>query len=158
MFSRARPKHDAKTTEALARAGIRPSATWREKVASAFSAALDTLRDRDELLATARQAGLDQFHGIDRAVKRDIGNLPVEQDPYIAARLANGGASAVMRAILLHGQARWTANGQHLEKIPGTKGLPCLCPCLECRPLRWHCQPRPLAPRWARTFMTGSAG
>ncbi len=47
----------------------------------------------------------------------------MDQDPYIAARLANGGASSVMRGLLLHGQARWAANGQHLEKIDGTTGL-----------------------------------
>jgi hypothetical protein len=28
-----------------------------------------------------------------------------------------------MRALMLHGQARWAANGQHLEKVDGTKGL-----------------------------------
>lgn len=52
-----------------------------------------------------------------------IGALPVDQDPYIAARLANGGTSSVMRGLLLHGQAQWAMNMQHLEKIPGTKGL-----------------------------------
>lgn len=70
-----------------------------------------------------QQGFVDQFTGISQVVKRELGGLPVEQDPYVAARLANGGTSSVMRGLLLHGQARWAANKQHLEKIPGTKGL-----------------------------------
>lgn len=70
-----------------------------------------------------QQGALDQFTGINLAVRREIGALPTDQDPYVAARLANGGTSSVMRGLMLHGQARWAANGQHLEKIPGTEGL-----------------------------------
>lgn len=70
-----------------------------------------------------QQGALDQFTGINQAIKREIGALPTDQDPYVAARLANGGTSSVMRGLMLHGQAKWAANGQHLEKIPGTDGL-----------------------------------
>ncbi len=70
-----------------------------------------------------QQGALDQFTGIRQAVTREIGALPTDQDPYVAVRLANGGASSVMRGLLMHGQAKWAANGQHLEKIEGTEGL-----------------------------------
>ena len=109
--------------EALRRAGIGGPSTMATKVKRYFAAAMDMLSRRGELAAAFQQGALDQFTGIKRAVTTEIGNLPAEQDPYIAARLANGGASSVMRAILLHGQAKWNANGQHLEKIDGTKGL-----------------------------------
>lgn len=109
--------------EALARAGIGPGPSIKTRIANAWGRAVDLLRDRAELTAEFRQGALDQFHGIKRAIERDVGALGIDQDPYIAARLANGGTSSVMRAILLHGQAQWAANGQHLEKIPGTKGL-----------------------------------
>lgn len=109
--------------EALERAGIRGKRTVREAVRSGFDRATQLLLDRGELWSVFRQGNLDQFHGIDRAVKAELGGLPTDQDPYVAARLANGGTSGVMRAILLHGQAKWAANGQHLEKVPGTKGL-----------------------------------
>ena len=70
-----------------------------------------------------QQGALDQFTGLNLAIRREIGALPTDQDPYVAARLANGGASSVMRGLMLHGQAKWAANGQHLEKIDGTEGL-----------------------------------
>ncbi len=69
-----------------------------------------------------RQGALDQFHGIALAEARTVGALPVEQSAYVTARLATG-ASSVMRGLLMHGQAKWASNGQHLEKIDGTKGL-----------------------------------
>jgi hypothetical protein len=65
---------------------------------------------------------LDQFHGIKRAEQRSLGNLPTEQSAYVTARLANG-VGSVMRAVLMHGAPKWSANRQHLEKIPDTKGL-----------------------------------
>ncbi|HNT39562.1 MAG TPA: hypothetical protein PKO45_10635 [Rubrivivax sp.] len=95
----------------------------REKVRAYYGAALQMVRDCNHLTNSARQGMLDQFHGIRQAVRRELGNLPVEQDPYIAARLANGGTSSVMRALMLHGQATWTKDHQHLENVPGTKGL-----------------------------------
>jgi hypothetical protein len=109
--------------EALARAGIGAGPTIKTRIAKAWSRAVDLLRDRAELTAEFRQGALDQFHGIKRAIERDVGALGIDQDPYVAARLANGGTSSVMRGLLLHGQAQWTANGQHLEKVPGSKGL-----------------------------------
>jgi hypothetical protein len=69
-----------------------------------------------------RQGALDQFHGVKLAELATIGALPVEQSAYVTSRLATG-ASSVMAGLLGHGQARWAANGQHLEKIEGTKGL-----------------------------------
>lgn len=108
---------------ALARAGIGPGPTIKTRIALAFGRVVDVLRSRAELTDAFRQGALDQFHGIKRAVERDLGALGVDQDPYVAARLANGGTSSVMRGLLLHGQAAWGPNGQHLVKIPGTKGL-----------------------------------
>lgn len=122
VFSRP-PRHDPATTETLAKAGIRQPGSMRQHLAAAAGRAMQVLRSRAELMAEARQGALDQFHGIQRAVQRDLGGLPLDQDPYIAARLANGGSSSVMRALLLHGQAKWADNGQHLVKIDGTKGL-----------------------------------
>ena len=121
-FSRA-PKRPPKQAEALRKAGVGGPRTAREKIRAHFATAMQMIRDRNEVAQQLRQGMLDQFAGIQRAVQRDIGSLPVEQDPYVAARLANGGTSAVMRALMLHGQAQWAANGQHLEKKPGTKGL-----------------------------------
>jgi hypothetical protein len=122
VFSR-QSRHDPATTETLAKAGIRQPVSMRQHLAAAAGRAMQVLRNRAELMAEARQGALDQFHGIQRAVQRDLGGLPLDQDPYIAARLANGGSSSVMRALLLHGQAKWADNGQHLVKIDGTKGL-----------------------------------
>lgn len=116
-------QHTDLEREALARAGIGPSPSFGARVKRAIGRALDAVRDTSELGASLRQGALDQFHGIDRAVRREVGNLPTEQDPYITARLANGGTSSVMRALLLHGQAKWADNGQHLEKIEGSEGL-----------------------------------
>jgi hypothetical protein len=109
--------------EALARAGIGPGPSLKTRIRLAYGRAVDLLRSRAALTDEFRQGALDQFHGIKRAVERDLGALGVDQDPYIAARLANGGTSSVMRALLLHGQARWAENGQHLEKVPASKGL-----------------------------------
>jgi len=117
------PRFTPEQTDALARAGIGGDKTLADKLRGAWATALNTIADRNELAQQFRQGALDQFHGIDRAIKRDIGNLPEDQDPYVTARLANGGTSSVMRGLLLHGQARWAANGQHLEKIEGTEGL-----------------------------------
>lgn len=120
-FSR---RHTKDEEEAMLRAGIGGGPRkLADKVKLAYGRAMDAIQQRGQLAAEARQGTLDQFHGIDRAIKREIGNLPAEQDPYIAARLANGGTSSVMRALMLHGQAKWAANGQHLEKIEGTDGL-----------------------------------
>jgi hypothetical protein len=108
---------------ALERAGLGGPRRTSEKLRTYLDRALGFIANRNALAAEVRQGALDQFHGIDQAVRRELGPLPVEQDPYIAARLANGGTSSVMRALLLHGQAMWAANGQHLDKKPGTKGL-----------------------------------
>lgn len=115
--------HTPEEQEALARAGIGRPAKLPQRMRSAWDSLVGVLRSRDALAAEFRQGVLDQFHGIRQATAREIGGLPVDQDPYITARLANGGTSGVMRALLLHGQAAWSANGQHLVKIPGTKGL-----------------------------------
>jgi len=109
--------------EALARAGLGGSPSTMTRLRGAFGRAMELLKSRQALADEVRQGTLDQFHGIKRAIEREIGALPVEQDPYIAARLANGGTSSVMRGLMLHGQARWADNMQHLEKVPGTKGL-----------------------------------
>lgn len=116
-------QHTPLEKEALERAGIAPRAPFKARVKGAYEKMIDALQQRGEIAHAFRQGAIDQFHGIDRAVKREFGNLPVEADPYITARLANGGTSSVMRALLLHGQAQWAANGQHLEHIDGTKGL-----------------------------------
>ena len=116
-------QHTPEQREALKRAGIAPKRRMKDNIRSAWEAAAGLIADRTDLAQGARQAMLDQFYGIQRAVQRDVGNLPLEQDPYVTARLANGGTSSVMRALLLHGQAQWAANGQHLEKKPGTVGL-----------------------------------
>lgn len=104
-------------------AGLGPPKTFTERmkghvdnVWSAMSA------QRQEHLDSVRQGSLDRFHGINRAAKRNFGNLSVDLDPYITARLSSG-ISAVMRAILTHGQPKWSANGQHLVKKEGTVGL-----------------------------------
>jgi hypothetical protein len=114
---------DPVTDAALKKAGIRPALTLGEKIRAFYGRAVEAVRHPGELGTEFRQGALDQFYGIQRAVAGEIGNLPVEQNPYITARMANGGTSSVMRALLLHGQARWGGNGQHLEKIPGTVGL-----------------------------------
>lgn len=99
------------------KAGIGNRPTLRQKIERWFSEVRSGLS-----WDAFRQGALDQFHGIRLAEMRTVGMLPVEQSAYVTARLATG-ASSVMAAILNHGQARWAANGQHLEKIPGTKGL-----------------------------------
>lgn len=100
-------------------AGIDLRMKIRDRVSTLWQLISDRSAAADKLI----QGTLDQFHGIKQAVQSEVGNLPVEQDPYIAARLANGGTSSVMRALLLHGQAQWAKNRQHLEKIDGTRGL-----------------------------------
>jgi hypothetical protein len=117
------PKHTPEELAALAKAGQHPRRRLSQSVMAGWGAMTEAFGARGLIAEHLRQGGLDQFFGIQRAVQRDVGNLPVEQDPYVTARLANGGTSSVMRALLLHGQARWAANGQHLEKIPDTKGL-----------------------------------
>lgn len=125
-FSIVDDENDA-LNSAMNKAGLRPTKSVagraREVIASAFVNAMAMVQDRTHLGLVARQSVLDQFTGIDVAVRREIGNLPVEQDPYVAARLANGGTSSVMRGLLLHGKARWAANGQHLEMVENSKGL-----------------------------------
>ena len=112
---------------AMAKAGLRKTSgivgRARDLIASAAANAVAMVQSRNAIGDLARQNVLDQFTGIDVAVRREIGNLPAEQDPYIAARLANGGTSSVMRGLLMHGKAKWTASGQHLEKVEGSKGL-----------------------------------
>ena len=112
---------------AMAKAGLRKTSgiagRAKELMASAAANALAMVQSRNAIGTSARQNILDQFAGIDVAVRREVGNLPVEQDPYITARLANGGTSSVMRALLMNGKAKWSANGQHLEKVEGSKGL-----------------------------------
>ncbi|MDO6385571.1 LPD38 domain-containing protein [Uliginosibacterium sp. 31-12] len=99
------------------KAGIGARPTIRQKIERMF-------RDfRDSISWDAfRQGALDQFHGIRLAEARTVGMLPVEQSAYVTARLATG-SSSVMAGLLGHGQAKWAANGQHLEKIDGSKGL-----------------------------------
>lgn len=109
------------------KAGIRPQhgviRRTVDAVADKLRGALAMLSDRNAAAERLQQEVLDQFTGIKSAVEREVGNLPVEQDPYIAARLANGGTSSVMRGLLMHGQAKWSDNGQHLVKVDGTQGL-----------------------------------
>ena len=125
LLSRAggRAKHTPEELAALAKAGQHPKRRLSQSVMAGWGAMTEAFGARGLIAEQLRQGALDQFYGIQRAVRRDIGNLPVEQDPYVTARLANGGTSSVMRALLLHGQARWAANGQHLEKVPDTRGL-----------------------------------
>ncbi|MFG5410367.1 LPD38 domain-containing protein [Piscinibacter sakaiensis] len=123
MLSRSGPQRTPEEEKALRRAGIGGPPTAREKLRRHWQRAVDLVRDRGELADALRQGALDQFYGIQRAVRREIGGLPLEQDPYVTARLANGGTSGVLRGLMLHGQARWAENGQHLEKVPGTQGL-----------------------------------
>jgi hypothetical protein len=118
-----KPPADPVLASAMRKAGINGRPTLRGKVSRFLTRWRDLTRDRKALADEVRQGTLDQFYGIQRAVRSELGNLPMEQDPYITARLANGGASSVMRGLLLHGQAKWAANGQHLEKIDGTQGL-----------------------------------
>ena len=113
--------------EALASArrkmAMAPKPPMRERVRTAFANVVDMLKtQRTEYAQAARQGALDQFYGIKRAEQRTLGNVPVEQSAYVAARLATGSAS-VLRAVLLHGQPQWAKNGQHLEKKPDTVGL-----------------------------------
>jgi N12 class adenine-specific DNA methylase len=110
--------------EALARAGIDTRTRLQragDRIRLFYDQAARALRGN--YARQFQQGYLDQFTGIKEAIKNEIGGLPTDQDPYVAARLANGGASSVMRGLMLHGQARWAANGQHLEKIDGTEGL-----------------------------------
>lgn len=114
-------KYTPAELEALRKAGLSGPRTLRGRIRAYFSRVASALHS--DLARQFQQGYLDQFTGIALAVRRELGNLPLEQDPYVAARLANGGTSSVMRGLLLHGQARWAANGQHLEKVPGTEGL-----------------------------------
>jgi hypothetical protein len=122
---------DDDLTKAMRKAGLKQPKglvqSVRDYVTEKTRDAIEMIQQRNTLAADAflnfRQGALDQFTGIDNAIRRDVGNLPHEQDPYIAARLANGGTSAVMRGLLMHGKAKWANNGQHLEKIDGSKGL-----------------------------------
>lgn len=117
------PPLDPVTDSALKKAGIRPALTLGGKIVAFYGKAVEAVRDRQAIAEHFRQGALDQFYGIQRAAVNELGNLPVEQNPYITARLANGGTSSVMRALMLHGQARWNDTHQHLEKVDGTKGL-----------------------------------
>ena len=123
MFS-LRDDHTDVEREALRRAGINTQSRLQragDKIRSAYPRALAALASNWG--RQFQQGYLDQFTGQLLAEERELGGLPTEQSAYIAMRLANGGASSVMRGLLLHGQAQWAANGQHLEKIPDTKGL-----------------------------------
>lgn len=117
-------RHTPEQRAALARAGIDTRGRLRrasDKVREFYGRAVEAWKDNWG--RQFQQGYLDQFTGIAQAVERELGGLPVDQDPYVAARLANGGASSVMRGLLLHGQAAWADNGQHLVKIPDTRGL-----------------------------------
>lgn len=117
-------RHTPEQRAALARAGIDTRGRLRrasDKVLEFYGRAVEAWKDNWG--RQFQQGYLDQFTGIAQAVERELGGLPVDQDPYVAARLANGGASSVMRGLLLHGQAAWADNGQHLVKIPDTRGL-----------------------------------
>lgn len=117
-------RHTPEQRAALARAGIDTRGRLQragDKIREFYGRAVEAWKDN--WARQFQQGYLDQFTGIAQAVERELGGLPVDQDPYVAARLANGGTSSVMRGLLLHGQASWAANGQHLEKIPGTRGL-----------------------------------
>jgi len=118
------PDYTHEEREALERAGINTRSRFQragDRIHQGYEKAVDALRGN--WARQFQQGALDQFHGIDQAVRREIGALPTDQDPYVAARLANGGTSSVMRGLMLHGQAKWAANGQHLEKIAGSEGL-----------------------------------
>lgn len=117
-------RHTPEQRAALARAGIDTRSRWRragDKIREFYGRAVEAWQDNWG--RQFQQGYLDQFTGIAQVVERELGGLPVDQDPYVAARLANGGTSSVMRGLLLHGQAAWADNGQHLVKIPGTRGL-----------------------------------
>lgn len=117
-------RHTPEQRAALARAGIDTRGRLQragDKIRDAYGRSVEAWKDNWG--RQFQQGYLDQFTGIAQAVERELGGLPVDQDPYVAARLANGGTSSVMRGLLLHGQAKWADNGQHLVKIPGTRGL-----------------------------------
>lgn len=114
---------DPVLASALSKSGLGQPKTLKERVQGALNNIIDTIKnDRQYLAAAFRQGAMDQFYGIQLAERQTIGNLPAEQSAYVAARLSTG-SSSVMRGLLLHGMARWAANGQHLEKIPDSKGL-----------------------------------
>lgn len=117
-------RHTPEEREALARAGIDTRGRLQragDKIREFYGRSVDAWKDN--WARQFQQGYLDQFTGIAIAIEREVGALPVDQDPYVAARLANGGTSSVMRGLLLHGQAAWAENGQHLVKIPKTRGL-----------------------------------
>lgn len=117
-------RHTPEQRQALARAGIDTRSRLRragDKIRELYGRSVEAWKDNWG--RQFQQSYLDQFTGIAQVVERELGGLPVDQDPYVAARLANGGTSSVMRGLLLHGQAKWAENGQHLEKIPKTRGL-----------------------------------
>lgn len=121
-FSRA-PKTETVAEAALRKAGLGRKASLGQRIKDALGKASNLARERSTLADEFQQGALDQFAGIKRAVNRELGGLPTDQDPYVAARLANGATSAVMRALMMHGKAKWADNGMHLEKVDGSKGL-----------------------------------
>lgn len=120
-LSRKRHAGNQPVLDALTKAGIGESPSLASRWRGVLDAISAGWENKGYALDVVRQGLPDQFHGIRRA-ERGMG-LDHNQSGYIAARLANGGATPVMHALLMHGQAKWAANGQHLEKIPGTKGL-----------------------------------
>lgn len=121
-FSRNVPR-DPILASALSKAGLGAPKTLKERVQGALNNISATVRNNRQYLADAFRLGaMDQFYGIQLAERQTLGNLPTEQSAYVAARLSTG-SSSVMRGLLLHGMPRWADNGQHLEKIPGSKGL-----------------------------------
>ncbi len=117
------PPVDPVLESAKRKAGLRGPRTLGDKVRAFYGRALESVRSREVIGQTLRQEVLDQFYGILRAERAELGALPAEQSLYVTARLANGGTSSVMRGLMLHGQARWGSTQQHLEKVPDSKGL-----------------------------------
>ncbi len=122
-MSRRKPSGNTVLDEARRKAGNVGTASLSEKVRNVWASGIQSLSSPGAFAREFRQGALDQFAGIQNAERATLGNLPNEQSAYVTARLANGGTSSVMRAILLHGQPRWARNGQHLEAIPNTEGL-----------------------------------
>ena len=105
------------------KAGMPKPVKFGDRIKAGMESVRQALRSKQDFWDAFRVGTLDTFYGTQRLEKMHLHGLPLEQSAYVTQRLANGGTSAVVHAMLMHGQARWTAGHQHLEKIPGTKGL-----------------------------------
>ena len=107
-FSRGRPSGDPILDEARQRAGItRDNRNIFERSADYLKQGRQQIAaDIGDTWDAMTQGGLDRFYGIKRAQKQLLGNLPAEQDAYVAARLSTG-IQSLMRGILQYGAPEW---------------------------------------------------